>query len=477
MKIKIINKTSMNYLVKSFFSLALLLSLKVSAGLTALSDSALSDEALGQVTGQALFKIEETQSSFAGQENISFTKMTLGLKIEMNAIIDELSLGRFYREDGDFATCDYAGRFCTNDRVGVNFNAWRCNEGGANGGCGGLTFDGEGNPFSASAMVYGDFIGLDAGEKISATLGAVGDEHYISSLLFTGDPKSLEIFPSGFEYTTDTDIKLRNLTFGRIIDNNGTETIEDFIIQKPFVEFAHEDVMINGAEVRKIAGLRIGFGSSTGTQGQSIDVISGFIRPVIDVKVQAIADFVGTANFTFAPYLGGIRTAGYIDPDPSRTLVAPCVQGGLLGSTVCGKVEDAASISKASPQAQLFPLQNLVLSDSPNVWISMQNKEIKYESDIKQVNGDTIKYDYETAKAGFWFNLGALGVTRNNQNVLIPDPEGGGRYTKESLSDFTALTGVFGATQRPLHPDNYFSANPVDSTFTNAFNYDTSAYY
>ena len=455
------------------------ITLQSSADLTALSDNALSDEALGQVTGQALFKIEETPSSYAGQDNISFTKLTLGLQIEMNVIIDELSLGRYHREDGDAATCDSVGRHCSNNG-GLKYNAWRCNEGGANGGCGGITYDGEGNPFSASAMVYGDHIGLDFGEKLAATLGAVGDSHYDSSLLFTGASESATVFPTGFEYTTDTDIKLRHLTFGRVIDENGNQTLEDFVIQKPFVEFAHEDVMVNGAEVRKIAGLRVGFGSSTGTQGQAIDVISGFIRPVIDVKVTAIADGIGNAQFTFAPYLGGVRTAGYIHPDPTKTLVAPCVQGGLLGGTVCGKVGEAASIAKASPQAQLFPLQNLVLSDSPNVWISMQSKDIQYESDSKQIDGDTIKYDYETAKAGFWFNLGALGVTRGGSNVLVADPEnenGSGRYTKESLTDFTNLTGLFGATQQPKHPDNYFTANPADAALSNNFNYDTSAYY
>jgi hypothetical protein len=257
------------------------------------------------------------------------------------------------------------------------------------------------------------------------------------------------------------------MTFGRIVDNNdGTQSIEDFIIQKPFIQFAHDD----SSGTRQIAGLRLGFGSSTGVQGQAIDAVSGFIRPVIDVTVDA---GIGTGTFTFAPYLGGVRTAGYIDPDANRTLVAKCDGSGI----VCGQVGNAADVGVASPQAQLFPMQNLVLDDSPVVWLSVQSKDIDYPSDIKEVDKadpnsgtDTVKFDYETAKAGFWFNLGALNLEKNGQQVLVQEA-GTDRYTQGSLNEFNRISGIKGNTSKPLHPDNYFTGHPNDIKYPNTNNY------
>lgn len=436
------------------------------ADLTSLSDGALSDEALGQVTGQALFKIEETTS--ATQADISFTKLTLGLEIAMNVNIDELSVGTYYRQGGNTCMSGQHGRFCSNTAASDAYNAWNCTEDV----CGGIdSYDGN-NPYSASALVYGDLIGLSGGEKSSAALAAIiSGDHYKNSRSFTDS----NIFPSGFERTSDTDIRLRDMTFGRIVENpDGTQTLEDFIIQKPFIQFAHDD----SSGVRKIAGLRLGFGSSTGVQGQAIDAVSGFIRPVVDVHVDAGTILfipVGESDFTFAPYLGGVRTVGFIDVDPTKTLVAPCSGSSI----VCGSVEDAAAISEASPQAQLFPMQNLVLEDSPVVWLSMQSKDIQYPSDTVDVSQDkndpnsatdSVKFDYETAKAGFWFNLGALNLTKNGSPVLVQE-SGSSNYTLNSLNEFSRLSGIQGKTAKPLHPDNYFFAHPNSSKYEQSNNY------
>lgn len=442
-----------NFFYKIVF--LLIISFSSHADLTALSDNALSDEALGQVTGQALFKIEETTS--ATQADISFTKLTLGLEIAMNVNIEELNVGRYYRQGGNTCMSGQKGRFCGNTDPADNFNKWNCLENK----CGGIdAYDGNPSPFSASALVYGDLIGLSSNEKSGAALASLlQNDHYAYSVPFTRE----DIFPSGFERTSDVDLRLRDMTFGRIVENaDGTESIEDFIIRKPFVQFVHDDA----GGVRKIAGLRIGFGSSTGVQGQAIDAVSGFVRPVIDVSVDA-GWIGGTANFTFAPYLGGVRTAGYIDVDPTKTLVAPCTGQGLA----CGSVENAAEISVASPQAQLFPMQNLVLDDSPVVWLSLQNKEIDYPSDTVDVlqdksnpnsQKDSVKFDYETAKAGFWFNLGALNLTKNGAPVLEQHFENGTattNYTQASLDEFNRISGIQGKTAKPLHPHNYFSLN------------------
>ena len=401
--------------------------------------TALSDEDLGELTGQALFKIEEKQSTIIGQENMSFTRMTLGLKIEINSTIDEISLGNYYRQPGN--TCSGGGRFCNNTEVGNNFNAWNCTVSR----CGGIgTYSGN-NPFSASAVVYGDLLQLTGAEKTAAALGAITGDHYASSKPFT----DANIFPSGFERSTGSDLKLRDVTLGRVIEHpDGTQTLEDFIMEKPFIEFAYD----NSTGVKKISGLRIGLGTSTGTQGNAIDVLSGFVQPVVNASAEVeFLGIPGRGDFTFAPYLGGVRTPGYIDP--GKTIAGGCSPSGPLGGRVCDKVGTGALIAESSPQAQLFPLQGLVMKKSDTVWISIQSKDIKYEPDNK--NGFT--YNYETAKAGIWFNLGALSVYQGTRKL--------------SISELTAATGVTANTNQPKHPDNYFTLNPNNTKYPQSNNY------
>ncbi|MBL4799024.1 MAG: hypothetical protein JKY50_16550 [Oleispira sp.] len=435
---KIINIKLINIVLKNLKSGLLFgfLSLTFSsfADLTALSDDALAEQ-----VGQALFKIEESQSTIAGQEDISFTRMTMGLKIEMNVTIDELSLGTFYRQAGN--TCSVGGRFCDNTDVTDNYNAWNC----TTSTCGGITDDHGNNPNSASAVVYGDLLELTTSEKGAATWGSLTGDHYASSKPFTDS----HIFPSGFERTPGTDLRLRDVTFGRVIEHtDGTQTLEDFVIEKPFVEFAYD----NSTGVKQISGLRIGFGSSTGVQGNAIDVLSGFAQPVITANAKAeLIGLKGEADFTFAPYLGGVRTTGYIHP--TKTIAGACTPSGIIGGIVCGKVETGEKIAEASPQSQLFPLQAISMDDAPTVWLSVQSKDVTYESDT--VNGFT--YNYETAKAGVWFNLGALSVY-----------EGGRRL---DITELSAATGVTANTQQPKHPDNYFSAHPNNIKYPNANNY------
>ena len=150
--------------------------------------TALSDDDLGKFSGQALLKINETASTIAGQEDMTFTRLTLGLKIEINSTIDEISLGNYYRQPGN--TCgDTGGRFCDNTAAGNKYNAWNCSVST----CGGITDDHGNNPFSASAVVYGDLLELTGGEKTAAAWGAITGDHYASSKPFTDS----NIFPSG----------------------------------------------------------------------------------------------------------------------------------------------------------------------------------------------------------------------------------------------------------------------------------------
>jgi hypothetical protein len=390
------------------------------------------DDALGELSGQALFKIEENDSQ-AKPGEVSFTRLTMGLKIEINSTIDEVVLGRYHRNNGQ--DCTSGGRFCTNNNpTNTNFKKWNCTVSE----CGGIVSDGGKDPFAAGALVYGDLIGLSGGEKLAAALaGIIGSDYYAYGKSFNSN-----IFPSGFERTTDADIRLRDVTMGRVLGDN---TLEDFIIEKPFVEFAYEGT---GAS-RKIIGTRIGFGKATGTQGNAIDVISGFVQPVVTAK--ADIGLGSTAVFGFAPYLGGVRTPGYISPDNTKTkIVGGCSSAGLLGGVICDSVDTAEEIAKASPQAQLFPLQQLKMEGSPTFWLSFQSKDVTYNSET--VGSQT--FNYEEAKAGAWINIGAL----------LP---AGTNITHEQAN----FTGVVAQTTKPLHPDNYFTANPNSAKYPQSNNY------
>lgn len=419
----------------------------------------ISDEDLGSLTGQALFKLTETPSET--DNDIVFSRLTMGLKIEMNSTIEELSLGTFYRQDGVQASvgrtygvksifdstpnvssiCHYDGRFCDND-IG-NFTEWNCTVSE----CGGIQADPHSNnasPFQVGALVYGNLIGLSGGDKLLAALAqVVNKDGYAYNQPFSNST----LFPSGFEYTSGTDVKLRDVSMGRILNVDGKEIIEDFVIEKPFVEFAYDDA----TAVRKIVGVRIGFGTATGTQGNAIDVISGFVKPVVTATADAT---IGKATFSFAPYLGGVRTPGYIDPSKTQ-LVGGCDGSSDPLGIVCGSVDSAEKIAEASPQAQLFPLQSLKMENSPTFWLSFQSQDVKYNKEKVVRNGESVEYEYEVAKAGAWMNIGALSVQANGSDV--------------DLSQLSNYTGVLADTSKPLHADNYYAANPISARYTDAY--------
>lgn len=423
----------------------------------------LSDDEMSVLTGQALLKIEETLPTSA-QPNISFTRLTMGLKIEVNQTIDELVIGRYHREDGvdSSGQCHERGRFC--DNVGQPFAKWNCSASR----CGGITedvFDGntKRNPFSASAVVYGDILGLSFGDQLEAVFGALGGGAgaYGGGKPFTDST----IFPSGFEYTTDADVRLRDVSLGRVVhvdslgnrnadaSKNTFRKLEPFVFEKPFVEFAYD----TSGSVKKIAGLRVGFGSATGTQGNAIDVLTGFVKPVVSAQAKVLGGVI-TGSFTFAPYLGGVRTPGYIDA--GKSIAGPC-SGGFLSSIICDKVKTPELIAEASPQAQLFPLQNVALKDSPAFWFSFQNQEVQYKSDKVTKGGVDYQINYETAKPGAWINLGAFGLSKKNSDGTYSEID----FTDSSnnLNLLTEVSGFSANTTQPKHPDNYFSANSANN--------------
>lgn len=422
---------------------ALLLILFSTVSASSLSELiALDDEALSLSTGQALVKIEEESHTQANGQVYDFNKITMGLKMELNANIDRISLGRYNRGNG--VNCDSHGAFC--DNSSGTYKAWNCSVAT----CGGVRNDGSGNDsLSVSPLIYGDLYakaGIDY-NILALTLDVLAKNHYSYSHKFDSS-NGEKIFKSGFNYTQDTDLALHDVTLGRIKDNaDGTQTLENFVFEKPFFEFAYN-------QTGKIVGLRTGFGTADGVQGNAIDVFSGFVQPVVTANVRTA---VGAVDFSFAPYLGGVRTPGYIHP--TKTEIVRGCSGNFL---VCPSVETPAKIAEASPQAQLFPLQALELKKSPTMWLSLQSEDVNYpDKVIKRINSsgveEEVRYKYETAKAGVWFNLGALSVHADGSKV--------------NITNIAEYTGLAVNTNKPLHPDNYFNAHPNNNKYPQSYNY------
>ena len=421
----------------------------------------MTDNALSQSTGQSLVLIEEAIHIQPGGDVYEFNRITMGLKIELNATIKEVSLGTYYRENGQ-GSCGDSGYFCDNPGTTDTYNAWNCtvNE------CGGIESDANGfNTLSASPLIYSDlFDSAGVGyNRFNVTMGALGlgDGPYVDNVEFDS-VNGRKLFPSDFNYTPGTDLALRDVTLGRIIDNDdGTQTIEDFTFEDPFVEFAY-------SQAGEIVGLRTGFGIADGVQGNAIDVFSGFVQPIVTATIETS---FGGAVFSFAPYLGGVRTPGYIDPAKSQ-LVGEC-EGSFL---VCPSVDTIEEVADASPQAQLFPLQALVLDKSPTMWLSLQSEEVDYPDQVvMRENSDgvmeEVTYNYETAKAGVWFNLGALSIKVDGGVAMVPGHDLNPDPDVENIIDFGSYTGLAVSTSKPLHPDNYFTANPNGTKYPQINNY------
>lgn len=416
----------------------------------------MNDNALSQSTGQSLVLIEETNHTQADGSVYDFNRITMGLKIEMNATIDEIKLGTYHRADGK-GSCGDKGFFCDNPSSGDTYSAWNCSVSQ----CGGITNDGGYTTLAVSPLIYGSLFD-NAGVSYSSfnvALGALGLNNagpYAENVVFDSS-NGKKLFPSGFNYTQGTDLALHDVTLGRIIDNGGTQTIEDFVFEDPYFEFAYN-------ATGEIVGLRTGFGIADGVQGNAIDVFSGFVKPVVTATAEVEVLFLtGQGTFTFAPYLGGVRTPGYINPDPSKSeLVGSCSPSGALGGTVCAEVDEIGKVAHASPQAQLFPLQSLTLKQSPAFWLSIQSEEVDYPDQVVMRENSSgvmeeVTYNYEAAKAGVWFNLGALEV----------HADGG----KVDISNIAQYTGLSVKTTQPLHPDNYFNANSNNGKYPQGNNY------
>ena len=330
----------------------ILLSASANAAMKAMDESD-----LASTYGQAIFEVKDQAVKQADGSDLNMLKLTMGARIEINANVEEIALGRYWRPEGTNCSGAAAGQVCYNDIVPENYNDnidWAC-----------------------TAAPCGS-IGLpDADYQSSLLTHSVGEQSFDEA----------SIFPSGFEPDGGVDVKIRHLTMGQVRDDDGDGVYEliPFVQENPYFEFAFDET----GDTRKLVGFRLGAEDSFGYQGNAIDVISGFIRPDITATVK-LNGGLGLGELRLETQLGGVRTIGWID---ANTTVLKSVDGiaGLL-------IRDEENVEERSAHAQLFPVQSNYLNHSSAFFFSAGTRAITWS----EVGGNTPA----PTMPGFWLNMG-----------------------------------------------------------------------
>jgi hypothetical protein len=241
------------------------------------------------------------------------------------------------------------------------------------------------------------------------------------------DHKEFSTFQSGFDPTnerTDIDIILRDVTLGYVNDSTGE--LFDAVVENPYIELAYS----NENDIRSVEGFRFGFEMQNGVMGNAIEAFTGFLVPHAVMQIDIVLGGIQlpAADLNIDPWVGGVRTAGYIDPN--KSIVNSCV--GLA----CGFIGDLAAggdpstpegLAGAAPDAQIFPLQNVGLVNAKGFFIALQKRPVQYP--------DLPTGTPEVALPGAWINMGG-----GNNGLQV--------------SNTTSW-----------HPDNYFPGHPMDSVY------------
>ncbi|MFY9178230.1 MAG: hypothetical protein WAO12_00440, partial [Venatoribacter sp.] len=119
----------MNTIKKLIIPIALLFSSQLAlAGLQAMND-----EELSAMHGQALYELKEFGYGDVpqpGSEDLRMVRLTIGARIELNANVEELALGRYWRPEGTNCTGGSGGdKVCYNNTVPVGYDdniKWAC---------------------------------------------------------------------------------------------------------------------------------------------------------------------------------------------------------------------------------------------------------------------------------------------------------------------------------------------------------------
>lgn len=344
----------------------------------------MSDQELDIALGQAMFEVtDQIVGDQPGGQDLRMVRLTIGARVEMNANLEELSLGRYWRPEGTNCTGGAGGdKVCYNNIVPVG---------------------------------YDDNINWACTAKPCGSVGLAADQYTYSDLSHGGgNPGSFFNAPGGFQPDGGIDIKLRDVTMGRIINGK----LEPLVQENPYLEFAFDQ----SGSAQKLVGFRVGFEETHGYQGNIIDVISGFIRPNITVQANLIGINVGTIRLEAS--LGGVRTIGWLDPK-NLNLIST---GGVTGLLVT----DPDALVNQSGHAQLFPVQSNYLDHTKGFFISVGTRSLQWSN--------IFDFKPELTSPGFWLNMGGDG-------------------------------GLIATTRDHNHPINYFPGHPKYSQYSGGTNY------
>ncbi|MAD44216.1 MAG: hypothetical protein CMI02_07975 [Oceanospirillaceae bacterium] len=361
---------------------------------------AMNESELAATYGQAIFEVSENIVQQENGSELNMLRITMGAHIEINANVDELALGRYWRPEGTNCTGGAGGdKVCYNNVVPVDYDdniAWACTA----------------NPCGS--------VGL-------------GEAEYESSLLTHGSATSFFDYPGGFEPDAGVDIKLRDITMGQAIDvGGGVYELTPFVQDNPYIEFAFDE----STAAQKLVGFRVGAENSYGYQGNIIDVISGFIEPTITAEIELIG--IGLGSLELEAFLGGVRTIGWLD---SSNLTLYAVNGALVNLLV----SDPESVLDESPTAQLFPVQSNYLDNTAAFFISMGTRSIQWS----EVQG----FSPEVTSPGFWLNMGGDGgLISYTQNGDHPNNYFPGH---PNFQQYGANTNYGNASTRPSWSQTY----------------------
>jgi hypothetical protein len=317
----------------------------------------LTEQELAASFGQAIFELNEQLVNQGNGSQLNMTRLTMGARVEINANVAELSLGRYWRPEGTNCSGGPGGdKVCYNNIVPESYDDninWACT---------------------------------------AKPCGSVGlpDDAYKSSA-FTHDTDgaiSFFDFPGGYQPDGGVDIKLRDVTLGQVRDKgNGQYELLPFVQENPYIEFAFDET---GAS-RKLVGFRIGAEDAFGYQGNIIDVISGFIRPNIEAELKLGA--LPAGNIRLEASLGGVRTIGWLDEKTFDIL-----GGSFIGGIIAGNPDLLLSLSN---HGQLLPVQSNYLEHTEAFFFSAGTRAIQWSK--------VGTYKPEISRPGFWINLGGDG--------------------------------------------------------------------
>lgn len=339
----------------------------------------MAEDELDATYGQAMFEVLDRMiGDQPGGGELRQVRLTIGARVELNANVEELALGRYWRPEGTNCSGGAGGdKVCYNNIIPAGYN---------------------------------DNINWACTAKPCGSVGLSEDNYHYSDLSH-GSNGYDDFFsaPGGYQPDSGIDIKLRDVTMGRIINGQ----MEPMVQENPYLEFAFDETSAG----RKLVGFRVGFEETHGYQGNIIDVISGFIRPTIAVDATLFA-FLGVGTIDLESSLGGVRTIGWLD---AKTI--NLVNAGGLTPILIGSPDDLVD---SAAHAQLVPMRSNYLNHTKGFFISVGTRSIQWSN--------IFDFKPELTQPGFWLNLG-------------------GDH------------GLISTTQEHLHPVNYFPGHPLHNQY------------